>query len=72
MEQRRPWTVLRNTDTSKTVTTANTWQIARRLEIQQNTNSLTIVPTSISDALDLSIHAFDYAVAFRWGDYEII
>ena len=33
---------------------------------------LTIVPTPISDALDLSIHAFDYAVAFRWGDFEII
>ena len=44
----------------------------RRLEIGQNTNNLTIVPTPISDALDLSAHAFDYAVAFRWGDYEIV
>lgn len=44
----------------------------RRLEIGKNTNNLTIVPTAISDALDLSIHAFDYAVAFRWGDYEIV
>jgi hypothetical protein len=44
----------------------------RRLEIGQNTNNLTIVPTPISDALDLSIHAFDKALAFRWGDYEII
>jgi hypothetical protein len=44
----------------------------RRLEIGQNTNNLTIVPTSIFDAIDLSIHAFDYAVAFRWGDYEIV
>ena len=44
----------------------------RRLEIGQNTNNLTIVPTPISDALDLSIHAFDYAVTFRWGDYEIL
>lgn len=44
----------------------------RRMEIAQNTNNLTIVPTSISDALDLSIHDFDQAVAFRWGDYEII
>src|SRR5205814_1677315 len=44
----------------------------RRLEIGRNTNNLTIVPTPISDALDLSIHAFDYAVAYRWGDYEII
>lgn len=44
----------------------------RRLQIQANTNNLTIVPASISDALDLSEHAFDYAVAFRWGDYEIV
>lgn len=44
----------------------------RRLEIGQNTTNLTIVPTPLSDALDLSIHAFDKAVAFRWGDYEII
>jgi hypothetical protein len=44
----------------------------RRLEIQQNTTNLTIVPTSISDALDLSAHAFDYGVSFRWGDFEII
>lgn len=28
IEQRRPWVVLRNTDTSKSVTTANTWQTA--------------------------------------------
>lgn len=44
----------------------------RRLEIGQNTDNLTIIPTAISDALDLSELAFDYAVAFRWGDYEII
>jgi hypothetical protein len=44
----------------------------RRLEIGQNTNNLTIVPTSIFDAIDLSVHAFDYAVACRWGDYEIV
>ncbi len=44
----------------------------RRLEIGQNTNNTTIVPTSISDALDLSAHGFDYAVAFRWGDLEIV
>lgn len=44
----------------------------RRLEIGQNTNNLTIVPTPISDPLDLSAHSFSYAVAFRWGDYEII
>src|SRR5258705_13245938 len=28
IEQRRPWMVLRATDTSKTITTANTWQTA--------------------------------------------
>jgi hypothetical protein len=28
LEQERPWIVLRKTDTSKTVTTANTWQSA--------------------------------------------
>jgi hypothetical protein len=28
IEQRRPWMILRKTDTSKTVTTANTWQTA--------------------------------------------
>jgi hypothetical protein len=44
----------------------------RRLEIGQNTNNLTIVPTSIFDAIDLSIHAFDCAIASRWGDYEIV
>lgn len=44
----------------------------RRLEIGQNTNNLTIVPTAISDALDLSEYDFDRAVAYRWGDYEII
>lgn len=44
----------------------------RRLEIGQNTNNLTIVPTPLSDALDLSAHAFTYGVVFRWGDYEIV
>ncbi len=28
IEQRRPWMILRKTDTSKTVATANTWQTA--------------------------------------------
>jgi hypothetical protein len=28
IEQRRRWMILRKTDTSKTVTTANTWQTA--------------------------------------------
>lgn len=44
----------------------------RRLQIQQNTTNTTIIPASISDSLDLSAHAFDYGVAFRWGDYEIV
>jgi hypothetical protein len=44
----------------------------RRLEIGRNTDNLTIVPTPISDALDLSGYALDKAVAFRWGDYEIV
>jgi hypothetical protein len=44
----------------------------RRLEIQQNTTNLTIVPTPISDAIDLSGYAFAYGVAKRWGEYELI
>lgn len=43
----------------------------RRMEILAGTNVNTIEPTPISDALDLSGHAFDKCVAFRWGDYEI-
>jgi hypothetical protein len=43
----------------------------RRLQVLQGTNSQTIEPTPISDALDLTGHSFDYCVAFRWGDYEI-
>lgn len=43
----------------------------RRLEVLQGTTNTTIEPTPISDALDLSMHAFDYCVAYRWGDFEI-
>ena len=43
----------------------------RRLQIAPNTTNLTVEPVSISDALDLTGYAFDYCVAFRWGDYEI-
>lgn len=43
----------------------------RRLQVLEGTNSTTIEPLSISDTLDLSGHAFNYCVAFRWGDYEI-
>lgn len=43
----------------------------RRLQIAPNTTNLTIEPLSISDALDLTPYAYDYCVAFLWGDYEI-
>ncbi|UPJ35850.1 hypothetical protein IVB45_02220 [Bradyrhizobium sp. 4] len=43
----------------------------RRLQVLQGTTNTTIEPLSISDALDLSGYAFDYCVAFRWGDYEM-
>ncbi len=43
----------------------------RRLQVLQGTNSTTIEPRPISDALDLSGYGFDYCVAYRWGDYEI-
>jgi hypothetical protein len=43
----------------------------RRLEVLQGTTNTTIEPLSISDSLDLSPYAYDYCVAFRWGDYEI-
>jgi len=40
----------------------------RKMQVQTGTDITTIEPKSISDALDLSGHAFDYCVAFRWGD----
>ncbi len=43
----------------------------KRLQISPNTNNLTVEPINISDALDLTSYAFDYCVAFIWGDYEI-
>lgn len=43
----------------------------RKMQVLTGTDILTIEPLSISDALDLSGHSFDYCVAFRWGDYEI-
>jgi hypothetical protein len=43
----------------------------RRMQVLQGTNIQTIEPLPISDMLDLSPYAFDYSVAFRWGDYEI-
>jgi hypothetical protein len=43
----------------------------RLLDVLENTNSDTIEPTPISDALDLTSYAFDTCVAFRWGDFDI-
>lgn len=43
----------------------------RRLQVLQGTTNTTIEPLSLSDLLDLSSDAFDYCVAYRWGDYEI-
>ena len=43
----------------------------RRLQVLQGTTNTTIEPISLSDGLDLSGYSFDYAVAYRWGDYEI-
>lgn len=43
----------------------------RRLQVLEGTTNTTIEPKSISDNLDLSPYAYDYCVAFRWGDYEI-
>lgn len=43
----------------------------RRIELARLADTA-VVPPSLSDALDLSGHAFDYAVAFQWGDYDII
>jgi len=43
----------------------------RRMQVLQGTNIQTIEPLPISDALDLSVNAHDYCVAYRWGDYEV-
>ncbi len=42
------------------------------LEIMLNSTTTTVVPTSISDVLDLSSFGFAYAVMFRWGDFDIL
>lgn len=44
----------------------------RRLQIQENTNNLTVVPKAISDALDLSIHSFDDSYTSHYGEYDIV
>jgi hypothetical protein len=46
--------------------------VVRHLEIGANTAITTVVPTDVSETLDLSGYAYDYAVAFRWGKYWII
>lgn len=43
-----------------------------RLQVLQGTTNTTIEPVPLSDALDLTPYAFDYSVAFRWGDYDIL
>ena len=43
----------------------------RILEEREGTNSTTIVPTPISDDLDLTPFDFEKCVAFRWGNYRI-
>jgi hypothetical protein len=68
-----PWAAIETPEGILLIDTANpTDPKVRRLEIGQYTTNLTIVPTPISDQLDLSIHEFDYALAFRWGDYDIV
>jgi hypothetical protein len=42
-----------------------------KLEIPPNSTSLTVVPTWISQDLDLSNNFFDHAIAFQWGEYNI-
>lgn len=43
----------------------------RKMRVLQGTDSSTIEPVAISDALDLSAYGHSKCVAFRWGDYEI-
>ncbi len=43
----------------------------RQLQVLEGTTNTTVEPKSLSDVLDLSPYAFDYCVAFRWGDYKI-
>jgi hypothetical protein len=51
VEQRRPWMVLRSTDTSKTVATSNTWQTAIDLSTITRFNclSLPFIPSGVFD-----------------------
>jgi hypothetical protein len=68
-----PWAAKETPDGVLLIDTSNPSDPkVRRLEVGRNTNNLTIVPTAISDSLDLSIYDFSKALAFRWGEYEII
>lgn len=42
------------------------------LKIPPGSTNLTVVPTSLSDALDLSQYGIDECVAFRWSDWDFI
>src|SRR5258705_2105394 len=44
IEQRRPWMVLRKTDTSKSITSANTWQTAIDLSTITDFNRFHFTP----------------------------
>lgn len=42
------------------------------LEIPPGSTNLTVVPVPISQDLDLSVFAFDTAIMYRWGEYDIL
>lgn len=42
------------------------------LAIPPGSTNLTVVPTSLSDKLDLSQYGIDNAVLFRWGDWDFV
>lgn len=42
------------------------------LEIPAGSTNLTVVPTSLSDNLDLSPYGIDNAIIFRWGDWDFL
>lgn len=42
------------------------------LEIPPGSTNLTVAPTSLSDALDLSQYGINDVVVFRWGDFDFL
>lgn len=42
------------------------------LQIPPGSTNLTVIPKSLSDALDLSQYGIDNVVIFRWGDYDFV